>query len=128
MHKPRGSLRCRNICSNTRVIIFSLRKRRTGSLKIITSADIQFFAQNQMKSKKIKGHHVRRCPIFRPKSSEEQKKVITPAECADVQFFAQNQMKSKKKRKKSITPADAQFSNQNLVESKKKSSRPQAVV
>ena len=42
-------------------------------------------------------HHVSRCPIFRPKSSEEQIKVITPAECADVQFFAQNQMKSKKR-------------------------------
>ena len=32
--------------------------------------------------------------IFRPKTSEEQKKVITPA---DVQFSAQKQVKSKKK-------------------------------
>ena len=41
-------------------------------MKVIKSADVQFFAQNQVKSKKMKGHHVRRCPIFRPKSSEEQ--------------------------------------------------------
>ena len=33
-------------------------------------------------------------PKLRPKSSEEQKKVITPA---DARFFAQNQAKSKKK-------------------------------
>ena len=32
----------------------------------------KFFVQNQVKNKK-KGHRVRKCPIFRPKSSEEQK-------------------------------------------------------
>ena len=47
---------------------FSLRKRKIGSLKVITS-------------------------VFHPKSSEEQKKVITSA---DVHFSAQSQVKSKK--------------------------------
>ena len=37
---------------STRVTIFSLRKRRTGSLRIITSADVQFSSQNQVKTKK----------------------------------------------------------------------------
>ena len=37
---------------------------------------------------------VRRCPTFRPKSSEEQKKVFTSA---DVRFFALKQVKSKKR-------------------------------
>ena len=36
---------------------------------------------------------MRRCPIFQVKSSEEQKKVITPA---DVQFSTPLQVKSKK--------------------------------
>ena len=35
-----------------RVIVFSRRKSRTGFLKVITSADAQFSAQNQVKSKK----------------------------------------------------------------------------
>ena len=55
--------------------IFSLRKRRTGFLKVITSADARFSAQNQVKSKGKAFAF-----IFRPKSSEEQKnktKVIT---------------------------------------------------
>ena len=39
-----------------------------------------FSVQSQVKSKKI-GRHVRRCPIFRLKSSEEQKEVITPSDC-----------------------------------------------
>ena len=43
---------------NVGVNIFSLRKKRTGSLRIITSADVQFFAQNQVKTKKKKSHHV----------------------------------------------------------------------
>ena len=30
------------------VTLFSLRKKRTGSLKVVTSADVQFFAQNQV--------------------------------------------------------------------------------
>ena len=47
------------------------------SARAISTADVQLFAQNQAKSKK--GHQVRRCPIFRPKLSEEQKKVITSA-------------------------------------------------
>ena len=50
--------------------------------KVITSADVQISVQNQVKSKK-KGHHVRRCPNFRPKPSEKQKKVRTSA---DVQI------------------------------------------
>ena len=58
--------------------IFSLRERRTGSLKVITF-------------------------VFRPKSSEEQKNVITSA---DVQFSAQGQVKSKKKV---FTPSDCFF-------------------
>ena len=33
--------------------MFSLREKRTGSLKIFTSADVQFFGKNQVKSKKI---------------------------------------------------------------------------
>ena len=41
------------------------------------NADLQFSAQNLVKSKKI-GHHVRRCPNFRPKSSEDQKKSPRP--------------------------------------------------
>ena len=41
--------------------------------KVIKSADVQISAQNQVNNKK-KGHHVRRCPNFRPKSSEQQKK------------------------------------------------------
>ena len=44
----------------------------------IAFADVQFSAQNRVKIKN-KDHHVRRCPIFRPKSGEEQKKVITSA-------------------------------------------------
>ena len=35
----------------------------------------------------FKSHHIRRCPIFVPKQSEQQKKVIT---FADVQFSSQN--------------------------------------
>ena len=42
--------------------------------KVITTADVLFSTQNQVQSKKEKGHHVRRCLIFRSKSSEEQKK------------------------------------------------------
>ena len=37
-----------------RVTIFSLRKKRTDSLKVITSADAQFSAQNQVKGKREK--------------------------------------------------------------------------
>ena len=72
-----------------RVTIFSLRKRRTGCLKVTTSADVQFSAPKSSEEQN-KGHYVCRCPIFRPKlpavvqifcpkSSEEQKKVITSA-------------------------------------------------
>ena len=43
--------------TESRVTIFSLLKR-TGSLKVITSADAKFPPQNQVKSKK--GHRVRR--------------------------------------------------------------------
>ena len=50
--------------------IFLLCKRRTGFLKVITSV----LEQN-------KGHHVRRCLIFCPKSNEKQKKVFTPPDC-----------------------------------------------
>ena len=65
--------------SNSRITMFSLRKRRTGSLTVITSVGVQFSAQNQVKTKK-QGHHVRRCPMSRPKSNEDQKKkVITSA-------------------------------------------------
>ena len=32
--------------------------------KIITTADVLFSAQNQIKSKEKKGHQVRKCPIF----------------------------------------------------------------
>ena len=39
-----------------------------------------FSSHSQVKSKK-KVQHVRRYPIFRPKSSEQQKKVITPSDC-----------------------------------------------
>ena len=57
------------------VAIFSLSKRRTGSLKAdITSADVQFPPQNQVKSKK--------------RSSRTQMSKIS----------AQNQVKSKKKK------------------------------
>ena len=44
-----------NLCpwrvTNSRVTIFSLRKRRTGSVKVITSANVQVFAQNEVKKK-----------------------------------------------------------------------------
>ena len=50
--------------------IFLLRKRRTRSLKI-----------NMSVLKQKKGHHVGRCSIFRPKSSEGQKKIFTPSDC-----------------------------------------------
>ena len=36
----------------TRVTTFSLRKRRTGSLRVIIFADVQFSAQTQVKTKK----------------------------------------------------------------------------
>ena len=69
----------------SRITMFSLRKRRTGSLMVITSADVQisaqyqvktekkvitsvgvrFLAQNRVRTKKRKGHYVRRHPIFR---------------------------------------------------------------
>ena len=58
---------------NARVTIFSLRKKRTCSLRVITFVDVQFSAQTLVKTKK---------------------KVITSA---FVQFFAQNQVKTKKK-------------------------------
>ena len=50
--------------------------------KVIMSTDARFCAQNQVKCKKRSSrqcHHVRRCPIFHPKSGEVQKKVITSA-------------------------------------------------
>ena len=47
----------------SRITIFSLCKRRTDSLKVIASAEVQFSTQNQVKSKK-KGHRVRRSPNF----------------------------------------------------------------
>ena len=40
--------------------------------KVITHADVQFFAQNQKEQKNR--HHARRYPIFHPKTSKEQKK------------------------------------------------------
>ena len=39
------------------------------------------FRPKSSEEQKRKGQHVRRCPIFRPKSSEEQKKVFTPSDC-----------------------------------------------
>ena len=51
--------------------------------KIDTSVDVQLFAHNEVKTKKT-GHNVPRCPIFCPKWSEDQKKVIT---FADAQFW-----------------------------------------
>ena len=62
--------------------------------KIDTSADAQFFSQNEVKTQK--------------------KKVIT---FPDVQFSAQNEVKTKKKV---ITFPDAQFFAQNEVKTKKK--------
>ena len=66
-----------------RVTIFSLRKTRAGSLRVIMSEDVHFSPQKQVKTKK-KGHHVRRYPFFLPKPSEDKKninkkKVITSA-------------------------------------------------
>ena len=51
-------------------------------MRVITSADVHFSAQIQEKTKKEKGHHVGRCPFFRPKSSEnqEKKKATTSAD------------------------------------------------
>ena len=40
------------LCVLNRVTIFLQRKRRTGSLRVIKSADVQFFAQKQVQSKK----------------------------------------------------------------------------
>ena len=50
-----------------RVTIFSLRKKRTDSLKVITSADAQFSAQNQVKGKREKKRHRVRTPFFERK-------------------------------------------------------------
>ena len=53
------------------ITIFSLHKRRTGSFKVIASADVQFSIPNQVKSKK--DHRVRRSPVF-PKNQVKTKK------------------------------------------------------
>ena len=66
--------------------------------------------------KQKKGHHVCTRPNFRQKSSEEQKKVIASA---DVQFSAQNQVRSKK-RKNVLTSSDVLFSTENIGEELKK--------
>ena len=46
-------------------------------------ADVQFSRPKTSEEPRKKGHHARRCPIFRPKSSKKQKKnnVITPVGC-----------------------------------------------
>ena len=51
--------------------ILSLRSLQGGH--VIRRLSHPFSAQNQVKSRK-KGQYVRRCPLFRPQSSEEQKK------------------------------------------------------
>ena len=57
---------------------FSSQNQVKSKKKVITSADVQFSTQNQVKRKKeTKGLHVRRCPIFHPKSCEERKQVFT---------------------------------------------------
>ena len=61
-----------------RVTIFSLCKRKTGSLRVITSAHV--------------------CPFFCPKTRENQKKVIISA---NVHFSAQKQVMTKKINKRS---------------------------
>ena len=64
-----------------RLTMFSLRKRRTGSLKVIMLRRCPIFYPKSSEQQK-KGHHVRRCPIVHPKSNEKQKKkVITSAGC-----------------------------------------------
>ena len=88
---------------------FSSQNQVKTRKNIITSFDVQFSSQNQVKTKerlsrlstsnfppKIrwrpkKGHYIFRCPIFLPKSGEDQKKVITSF---DVQFSFQNQVAS----------------------------------
>ena len=97
-----------------RVSIFSLRNRRTGSLKAIRPADAKFSAQSQMKSKKKKIITSADVQFSAQSQMKSKKKIITSA---DVWFSAQNQMKSKKKV---ITSADIQFSAQSPVKSKKK--------
>ena len=76
-----------------RVTILSLRKRRTGSLKvIITSVDARYSTQYQVKSKK--DHHVHKCRYFAKNQVRSKKKVIT---FAGARFSAHNQVKSRKK-------------------------------
>ena len=83
--------------TNSRTPIYNCKMSMKTKKKIITSADVQFSSQNQVKTKR-KGH-------------------------ADVQFSSQNQVKTKKK--KVITSADVKFSSQSQVRPKKRSSRPQ---
>ena len=56
---------------------------------MFTSTDVQFSTQNQVKTKKA-GLHVRRRPILRAKSGEDQKKGL---HVRRLRFSAQNQVK-----------------------------------
>ena len=62
----------------SRVTIFSLRKGRTGSLRVVMSANVHFSAQKKVKVKTNKGgHHVRRCPFFCPQNKWKPKKRLS---------------------------------------------------
>ena len=92
-----SGLRTRPIFNRVRVIfaspssenfVFRVPVRQKWSSSASSSSQPCHFYISFAKRKKFlwkfsgeqkKGHHVRRSPIFRPKSSKEQKKVITPA-------------------------------------------------
>ena len=63
----------------------------------------------KIKCESKKGHYVRRCPIFRAKSSEEQKKVINHGRRCQI-FHSKSSEEQKK----------GHFSMQKQVKSKKK--------
>ena len=80
--------------SNKKTQMFNFpRKFKRGAKKVTMPADVQFFSQNQMNSKK--GHHVCGCPIFHAKASAKGHQV---------------RKKMKKHKKKSGQPASSNLS------------------
>ena len=61
-------------------------------------SDYTFTAHCATEDKFFEGHHVRRCPIFGPKSDEDKKKGHITS--ADVQILAQKSGEEQKKKKK----------------------------
>ena len=71
-----------------RATIFSLCRRRTGSMEVMTCTNAQFFMRNQVKSEEQKKyHHVRQCLNFHAKLSKKQKNVFTSVNICKCPIF-----------------------------------------